>query len=305
VLSPRLTAARTTPSYPEQSMTTSDLTPARTTSVLSPPPPWDLLPDAEPDLRGQTVVVLHAHPDDEAIFTGATIRRLANAGARIVLLVATSGERGDIRTVLSQGETLARRRMLELVRSCRLLGVQRLVPLGFEDSGLDRTGDVTGPAATTFARADVELTARLVAGICLTENADALIHYDSNGIYDHPDHVAVHRVGARAAELARVTAYQATVDRDYLGLTDRHLVEGSGPLWTRPTVGRRTTEITTAVAADVLTLATKRQAMLTHASQIRPADISTARSDEVYGLEWFLRVGPPGILERLGNHHPA
>ena len=46
------------------------------------------------DLRGRTVVVVHAHPDDEAIFTGATIRRLADHGARVVLVTATHGELG-------------------------------------------------------------------------------------------------------------------------------------------------------------------------------------------------------------------
>jgi LmbE family N-acetylglucosaminyl deacetylase len=280
-------------------MTASDTTPVHAVPVVSTPPPWDLLPDAEPDLRGHTVVVLHAHPDDEAIFTGATMRRLATAGARVVLLTATSGERGEVGIVPRQGENLGRRRMKELVASCRLLGVHRLVPLGFEDSG----PDVTDLPAASFARADVELVARLVAGICLSENADALLHYDSFGIYGHPDHVAVHRVGSRAAELAQVTAYEATVDREYLYFTDSHLVEGLGPRLGRPTVGHSTAEITTAVAADVLTLATKRQAMLSHASQIHPADISSARADEVYGLEWFRRVGPPGILERIGNHH--
>ena len=42
------------------------------------------------NLTGRTVVVVHAHPDDEAIFTGATIRRLADHGARVVLVTATT-----------------------------------------------------------------------------------------------------------------------------------------------------------------------------------------------------------------------
>ncbi len=43
---------------------------------------------------GQTVVFVHAHPDDEAIFTGGTMRRLSSAGHRVVLVVATGGELG-------------------------------------------------------------------------------------------------------------------------------------------------------------------------------------------------------------------
>jgi len=44
------------------------------------------------DLTGRTVAFLHAHPDDESIFTGATMHRLARRGARVVLVTATAGE---------------------------------------------------------------------------------------------------------------------------------------------------------------------------------------------------------------------
>ena len=40
------------------------------------------------------LVALHAHPDDEAIFTGGTIVRAVAAGWRVVLVVATDGDRG-------------------------------------------------------------------------------------------------------------------------------------------------------------------------------------------------------------------
>jgi hypothetical protein len=36
-----------------------------------------------------------------------------------------------------------------------------------------------------------------------------------------------------------------------------------------------------------------------------PQDLDSPRSDEVYGLEWFVRVGPPGILDLLGSVHPC
>src|SRR5690349_22955816 len=83
-----------------------------------------------PDLRGHTVLALHAHPDDEAIFTGVTLRRLADAGARVVLVLATAGELGESRLPLADGEDIARRRTAEVERSARLLGVSRVVLLG-------------------------------------------------------------------------------------------------------------------------------------------------------------------------------
>ena len=51
------------------------LTQVRPRPSRDPPPPKDSLVTTR-----STVVVLHAHPDDEAIFTGATIRALADDG---------------------------------------------------------------------------------------------------------------------------------------------------------------------------------------------------------------------------------
>src|SRR3954469_10133283 len=87
------------------------------------------------DLRGRSVVVVHAPPDDEAIFTGATIRRLADLGARVVLVTATSGELGTPLVPL-RGRTLGQVRADELERAAELLGVARLVRLGKRDSGI-------------------------------------------------------------------------------------------------------------------------------------------------------------------------
>jgi LmbE family N-acetylglucosaminyl deacetylase len=67
-----------------------------------------------PDLSGHTVLVLHAHPDDEAIFSGLTLRRLADAGARTVLVLGTAGELGGSRVPLRPGETVPERRVAEL-----------------------------------------------------------------------------------------------------------------------------------------------------------------------------------------------
>ena len=104
-----------------------------------------------PDLRGHTVLVLHAHPDDEAIFTGITLRRLADAGARTILVVATAGELGGSRVPLRPGETIPERRLAELERASELLGVSRLVLLGRRDSGLPGWADARHERALAMA----------------------------------------------------------------------------------------------------------------------------------------------------------
>jgi LmbE family N-acetylglucosaminyl deacetylase len=172
-------------------------------------------------VRGRCVVFLHAHPDDEAIFTAATMHRLARQGARVVLVTATAGELGPALRPLPAGRTLAEVRRDELERACAALGVARLVLLGRRDSGMPGWADNAHPDA--LAAADVADLARRLADLCAAEGAEALVHYDRGGIYGHPDHVAVHRLGTAAARLAGIADYQATVDRSRVR-TDLHLV---------------------------------------------------------------------------------
>ncbi len=252
-------------------------------------------------LRGRTVVFLHAHPDDEAIFTAATMHRLARAGARVILVTATSGELGPVLRPLRAGETLADRRRAELERACAALGVARLVLLGHRDSGMP--GWDTNAHPDALARADLTAVARRLADLCRAEGAEALVHYDGDGIYRHPDHLAVHRVGAAAAAYARLPAYEATVDRDHLDGRGRHLVEAAAP--GRPDVGRGAVQITTVVAADADDLAAKRAAMAAHGSQIPPAALRRRGFAATYGLEWYVRTGPPAALDALSAQRVA
>jgi len=239
-------------------------------------------------------VVLHAHPDDEAIFTAATVHRLARAGARVVLVTATAGELGPVLRPLHAGETLADRRRVELERACARLGVARLVLLGHRDSGMAGWSSNAHPDA--LAAADVPTVARRLAEICVAESAETLVHYDPGGIYGHPDHVAVHRIGVAAAALAGLTTYEATVDSaDRRG---RHLVDlaaGGG------TVGWDTSGIATVVDADAVDLAAKRAAMAAHASQVPREAVRRSGFAAAYGREWYRRDGVPGLLDEVAS----
>ena len=159
----------------------------------------------------RTVVSFHAHPDDEALLTAGTLARLAAEGHRVVLVVATAGAAGLASSDLT-GD-LAVLRTEEVRRSAQLLGCARVVMLGYDDSGMDGRLDATRP----FAHADVEVAAARLAAVLDEERADALTIYDAGGGYGHPDHVQVHHVGARAAQLAGTpVVLEATVDRDLL-----------------------------------------------------------------------------------------
>jgi N-acetyl-1-D-myo-inositol-2-amino-2-deoxy-alpha-D-glucopyranoside deacetylase len=256
---------------------------------------------ADSRLDGRTVVVVHAHPDDEAIFTGATIRRLADRGARVVLVTATAGEMGTPRVTLPRGVEIADVRRREVEAAAELLGVQRLVLLGRRDSGLPGWTSTQHPRA--LVQSDLPALARTVAALVEAERAEAVIAYDADGIYGHPDHVAVHLLGRYAALLAGVTSYEATVDREHLHFAGAHLLDDAAKPTGRPTYGRVTAEITTAVAATPRELAVKRAAMLAHQSQISEEAIDADGFAETYELEWFVRRGAPALLETLGNAH--
>jgi len=183
-------------------------------------------PAAGPEDGGRraTLVCFHAHPDDEALLTGGTIARAAAEGHRVVLVVATAGERGltggPAVWAGTSGTALGDRRLRELAESARLLGVARVELLGYADSGSAPSPAGAAPTdavpAGTFADADVDDVARRLAAILREEQAAVLTVYDPNGGYGHRDHVQVHRVGYRAAELAGTpVVLEATLDRTW------------------------------------------------------------------------------------------
>jgi LmbE family N-acetylglucosaminyl deacetylase len=269
------------------------------------------------------VLFVHAHPDDEAIFTGGTMALLAAAGHRVILIVATNGELGsppagvadvDLRLAhpSAVGATgpaalgpVAAHRRAEVEQAAELLGIARVEWLGYRDSGM--AGDVANADPLCLWQADPGEVANQIAGFALDEACEAIVTYDDRGIYGHPDHVQVHRAGVLATTLAGVPdLYESTVDREYLHFVESHLVEeailGSDLGLVRSHLGRATVEVTTTVDVRSV-LDRKRKAMAAHASQI-PESASALRLPEaefaaVYGFEWYVRRGPKGLIESL------
>jgi LmbE family N-acetylglucosaminyl deacetylase len=230
------------------------------------------------------------------------MRRLADAGARIVLVTATLGDLGETLVPLRAGESLAERRTAELERAAEMLGVTRLVLLGNRDSGLPGAADNVHPDA--LAAADVTRVARRVAALIEEESAEAILHDDVSGIYGHPDHLAAYRIGSLAAQIAGVTAYETTVDRDHLHEARPHLVHAAARATALP-FGIPAAEVELMLAASPGELSAKRAAIGAHSSQITPDDVAHAAFDEAYGFEWYLRSGPAGILDELGDRTAA
>ena len=255
-----------------------------------------------------TLVCLHAHPDDEAIATAGAMALAKAEGHRVVLVVATRGEHGEVEEdFLAPGEQLGLRRVDETLDAARILGADRVEFLGYVDSGM--MGESTNDHPYSFWRQPVDHAAARLAAILRDEAASPVVLtvYDDNGNYGHPDHIQVHRVGVRAAEMVEgVRVFEATMNRDEFRRSSAEWREAAEqadlPTEDLPdvneasTFGKPEAEITHRV--DVSHFAdVKRAAMKAHASQIPETSFFLKLPDEVFarafGTEWYIEHGHP------------
>lgn len=159
------------------------------------------------------VLLVHAHPDDEVMATGGLIARLAAEGHRVDLVTCTDGAEGEVHDPDLDPEE-ARPRLAEIRREelrCSVLalgdGAVRQHFLGYRDSGMMGTDANGHPEA--FWQADLDEATERLRAIVREARPAAMVTYDSNGNYGHPDHINAHRV-ARAAFDA-----EASVERFY------------------------------------------------------------------------------------------
>ncbi len=255
-----------------------------------------------------TLVSFHAHPDDETIACGGVMRKAFEQGHRVVLVVATRGEQGEVdEGFLGDGEPLWRRRVAETQAAAAILGAARLEFLGYVDSGM--MGTPANLAPGSFWSTPVADAAQKLAAILEEERADVLTCYDDIGGYGHPDHIQVHRVGMRAAQLAGTPrVYQSTINRDQVARGRLRFAEQAAaagidmPDRTDDAqFGKPEQEITAAVDVSPY-LEHKRQAMRAHASQISENSFFLGMPEDAFryafGTEWFIREGQgPGITE--------
>jgi N-acetyl-1-D-myo-inositol-2-amino-2-deoxy-alpha-D-glucopyranoside deacetylase len=148
-----------------------------------------------------TLMLVHAHPDDEAISTGGVMMKAKAHGHRVVLVTATRGEVGEI---YNMDESASRPRLgeirtEELKAAGEILGVDRQEFLGYRDSGMVDTGDNKDPRS--FHQARLEEAASRLAILIREERPDVVITYAEDGVYGHPDHIKAHHVTNAALDM--------------------------------------------------------------------------------------------------------
>jgi N-acetyl-1-D-myo-inositol-2-amino-2-deoxy-alpha-D-glucopyranoside deacetylase len=238
--------------------------------------------------RIRRLLLVHAHPDDESIYSGATMAKYAAEGAQVTLVTCTLGELGEIippslaHLAAEKEDRLGTYRAGELAAACSALGVTDHRFLGgpgrWRDSGMMGTPGNDDPRC--FWRADTDAAAHALLDVIADVRPQVLLTYDADGAYGHPDHIQAHRIAWQACELAGP----------------------GGPARFYATAAPGQARVTTEIDAEAY-LGRKQAAMRAHETQITVDPPFFALSDGVpqplSGTECFtLLAGPSGHAER-------
>jgi N-acetyl-1-D-myo-inositol-2-amino-2-deoxy-alpha-D-glucopyranoside deacetylase len=156
------------------------------------------------------LLLVHAHPDDECIGTGATMAKYVADGAHVTLVTCTLGEEGEIlvpeleHLAANRNDALGQHRIDELADAMKALGVtdQRFLggPGRWRDSGM--MGLPTNDRSECFWQADLDEAVGALVAVVREVRPQVVITYNEDGGYGHPDHIQAHRVAVAAFDAA-------------------------------------------------------------------------------------------------------
>jgi len=162
------------------------------------------------------LLLVHAHPDDETIGSGATMAHYAATGAHVTLVTCTLGEEGEIlvddhaHRAADRDDSLGEHRAIELADAMAALGVTDHRLLGhagkYRDSGMMGLPDNEDPVA--FWQADLLAASADLVAVIREVRPQVLVTYDDFGGYGHPDHIQAHRVAMYASLLAAAPSFR-------------------------------------------------------------------------------------------------
>jgi LmbE family N-acetylglucosaminyl deacetylase len=272
------------------------------------------------------LILVHAHPDDEAFGTGGLIARSVAEGRRVDLVICTGGEEGEIHDpTLDHGEAKPRlREIREAELRCSVTALRgdgpgelHLHMLGYRDSGM--MGTESNDRDDAFWHADLDEAAAKVGAIIREARPAVMVTYDANGNYGHPDHINAHRAAVAAWDAADDTLaklYESAYNRDrWARLTAEMQARGIRLPWDQDDEPESVEEEEFGVAeADITALvdvaavaAAKHAAMDCHKTQRQdmgwlldlPPDLKAmASSPECFVLaRWRGREVPTGYRE--------
>jgi len=257
-----------------------------------------------------TLLLVHAHPDDEAISTGGVMLKARAEGHRVVLVTATRGEVGEIYNMdeASSRPRLGEIREKELEDAARILGVNRGEFLGYRDSGMAGTSDNQNPAS--FHQAPLDEAVGKLTKILREERPEVIITYAEDGTYGHPDHIKAHHVtNAALDQMLRASeswtpkkVYYTAIPRSLMQAFMDQLPEEAKQQQQQSTIqitGTPDELVTTAVDVSDF-IDRKKHAFQAHVSQNDPNSWFATMQDQIFrvafGTEHYqLARGKPGM----------
>ncbi len=252
-----------------------------------------------------TLLLVHSHPDDEAISTGGAMMKARADGHRVVLVTATRGEAGEIYNMDPEAvrPRLAEVRTEELERAARILGVNRGEFLDYRDSGMVGTPDNEDPRS--FLQAPLDEAATRLAAVLSEERPDVVVTYGEDGVYGHPDHIKAHHVTNAALDRLEKEGwrpsklYYTAFPRSLMQAFREQLPEEAHRPGIAMSIPGTPDELVT-TKVDVRDFVNrKREAFGAHVSQNDPNSWFTTMADQIYelafGTEYYaLARGKPG-----------
>jgi N-acetyl-1-D-myo-inositol-2-amino-2-deoxy-alpha-D-glucopyranoside deacetylase len=252
-----------------------------------------------------TLMLVHAHPDDESISTGGVMMKAKAHGHRVVLATATRGEVGEIHNMDPEATRprLGEIRTEELKAAGEILGVDRIEFLGYRDSGMVDTADNKDPRSFHQARLD-EAAAKL-AVLIRDERPDVVVTYAEDGVYGHPDHIKAHHVTNAALELveregwAPKKLYYTAIPRSMMEEFMKQMPEEAQSQNTNMRIAGTPDELVTTRVDVHDYVDQKRKAFGAHLSQNDPNSWFATMASQIYemafGTEYYqLARGKPG-----------
>jgi len=252
-----------------------------------------------------TLMLVHAHPDDESISTGGVMMKAKAHGHRVVLATATRGEVGEIHNMDPEATRprLGEIRTEELKAAGEILGVDRIEFLGYRDSGMVDTADNKDPRS--FHQARLEEAAAKLAVLIRDERPDVVVTYAEDGVYGHPDHIKAHHVTNAALELveregwAPKKLYYTAIPRSMMEEFMKQMPEEAQSQNTNMRIAGTPDELVTTRVDVHDYVDQKRKAFGAHVSQNDPNSWFATMASQIYemafGTEYYQLVrGKPG-----------
>lgn len=166
---------------------------------------------AKPTFNPKRLLLVHAHPDDESLFTGHVIAKAIARGAEVFVLTLTRGERGRMKLEELKGiegdlAAVGAFRAAELknaldalgVKNHKFAGTRAYLDTGFKINAWGRAGKPKDVDELALSAVSTAVVSEDIYRVIKDFKPDFLVTYNRKGGFGHPDHKRAFEASAMA-----------------------------------------------------------------------------------------------------------